>query len=486
MELYDLSLKVFQVIFEQTLKFVFVALLVPVLFIALGNNKALAQSPTVNGLFYGDGDDARYIFLASDPGRGYLYYYIEGSTYYFAVVLDPSVNDNVFGDVGLSADQTYVQSAGWEGQGNKHNAKALINSDHLEFTIQCDSYSWTWKQDYADDADEDRDPAENDWYSDEMGTDGSGSDTAPPGYNSSSSFVANMNHAAQNPGTAWDVTLGGSRTKTDEWKSVDGDNDNDVTDEGYSTYNSTYNWEWALVYEFSVDLSQCSSDPTVKVNSAHNSPSKDGNENVIIPPDGDITIAVELSSFSVACVDGAVQLQWTTQTETENMGYHVYRSKNEDGQYTKITKELILGAGNSDEAHSYAYTDRDVEYGNTYYYKLADIDFNANSTFHGPISVSVEAMTPSKYVLEQSYPNPFNPETAINFSIKQTGKVSLKIYNVQGQLIRSLVDANKLAGSYSIIWNGTDDQGTRVSSGTYLYTLKVNGFEDTKKLVFMK
>jgi len=200
----------------------------------------------------------------------------------------------------------------------------------------------------------------------------------------------------------------------------------------------------------------------------------------------DEQIPVELTAFAAISANGVVSLEWATQTETENLGFHVYRSIVEDDDYSKISTDLIQGAGSSDQAHSYSYTDEEVKTGNTYYYKLADVDFNGSVTFHGPISVTVEAVTPTKYMLEQSYPNPFNPETAINFSIKEAGKVSLKIYNLQGQLIRSLIDEEKLAGSYSIIWKGTNDQGVRVSSGTYLYTLKVNGFEATKKLVFMK
>jgi len=113
------------------------------------------------------------------------------------------------------------------------------------------------------------------------------------------------------------------------------------------------------------------------------------------------------------------------------------------------------------------------------------VDFAGNMRFHGPISVTVEAV-PSSYSLSQNYPNPFNPETAINFSLKQAGRVELKIYNLQGQLIRTLLDEDRLAGNYSLIWNGLTDQGVRAASGTYLCTLKVNGFEASRKLTLMK
>ena len=68
----------------------------------------------------------------------------------------------------------------------------------------------------------------------------------------------------------------------------------------------------------------------------------------------------------------------------------------------------------------------------------------------------------------------------------QSGNVTLKIYNMQGQLVRILVDEKKAAGSYSVMWNGTDEQGAKVTSGNYLYTLRINGFEETKKMSFMK
>jgi len=99
---------------------------------------------------------------------------------------------------------------------------------------------------------------------------------------------------------------------------------------------------------------------------------------------------------------------------------------------------------------------------------------------------STSALQPNSYALSQNFPNPFNSETSIKFSQKETGQVTLKIYNLQGQVVRTLVDTEKQAGSYAVLWNGTDDNGSQLPSGVFYYTLKVNEFKDTKKLIFMK
>lgn len=74
----------------------------------------------------------------------------------------------------------------------------------------------------------------------------------------------------------------------------------------------------------------------------------------------------------------------------------------------------------------------------------------------------------------------------INFSLKKTGKVTLKIYNLQGKLVRTLVDEKKFTGTYSMLWDGTDQQGMKATAGIYIYTLRVSRFEQSKKLVFVK
>ncbi len=90
-------------------------------------------------------------------------------------------------------------------------------------------------------------------------------------------------------------------------------------------------------------------------------------------------------------------------------------------------------------------------------------------------------------ILNGNYPNPFNPETTISFSVAQTSSlVNLEIYNLKGQNIKTLVNEILPAGSHSVIWNGTDDMGKSVASGVYLYKMKTGNYTSTKKMILMK
>ena len=88
--------------------------------------------------------------------------------------------------------------------------------------------------------------------------------------------------------------------------------------------------------------------------------------------------------------------------------------------------------------------------------------------------------------LAQNYPNPFNPVTTIDYSLKEAGNVNLRIYNVAGQLVRTLVDGNVAAGEFSTKWYGRNDAGQSVSSGVYFYKLVAKDFTMTKKMVLLK
>ncbi len=96
----------------------------------------------------------------------------------------------------------------------------------------------------------------------------------------------------------------------------------------------------------------------------------------------------------------------------------------------------------------------------------------------------------SSFSLSQNYPNPFNSTTHIRYYLpavsSQFSAVSLKIYNILGQEVRTLVDGEQAAGGYRILWDGKDTFGKEVSSGIYLYQLDAGGYKFTKKLVLLR
>jgi len=107
------------------------------------------------------------------------------------------------------------------------------------------------------------------------------------------------------------------------------------------------------------------------------------------------------------------------------------------------------------------------------------------------VATSVEqdqssALVPSQYALEQNYPNPFNPTTQILFSLPNSERVSLTIYNLIGQKIATLVDGTMAAGSHVVTWNGRDSRGMQLPSGVYFYRLESPGFSAARRMLMLK
>jgi hypothetical protein len=108
-------------------------------------------------------------------------------------------------------------------------------------------------------------------------------------------------------------------------------------------------------------------------------------------------------------------------------------------------------------------------------------------TYIGPIGLSGSSNNiPKKFSLEQNYPNPFNPTTQIKFDISKTLNVTLKIYDILGREVRTLVNEIKSAGSYSVMWDGKNNSGNQISSGVYFYRLEAGDFTGIKKMVLVK
>ena len=93
---------------------------------------------------------------------------------------------------------------------------------------------------------------------------------------------------------------------------------------------------------------------------------------------------------------------------------------------------------------------------------------------------------PGQFELMQNWPNPFNPSTIIEYSLPTASAVRVEVYNMLGQRIVTLVDAEQSAGKYTIRWDGVDSNGKGVASGIYLYRIAANGFVSSKKMMLLK
>jgi hypothetical protein len=193
----------------------------------------------------------------------------------------------------------------------------------------------------------------------------------------------------------------------------------------------------------------------------------------------DTNIPVELINFSANVSGNNVNLEWSTASEINNMGFEIQKRFNNDF----FTIGFVEGAGTTTERKSYNFTDKNLNPGN-YSYRLKQVDFDGRYEY-SPV-VEADVLSPDNYSLDQNYPNPFNPSTVINWQIPVDSYVSLIIYNVLGKEVVRLVNNRFNAGLYS-----TDFDASGLSSGIYFYTLEATGvdkskFTSTKKMMIIK
>jgi hypothetical protein len=187
-------------------------------------------------------------------------------------------------------------------------------------------------------------------------------------------------------------------------------------------------------------------------------------------------LPVELSSFSVApSADGAI-LQWKTATEVNNSGFAVERRSSLSG-WTELG--FVKGAGTSTSPKEYSYKDTKIS-GGSYVYRLKQIDNGGAFKYSAEATVTIDV--PHVFALDQNYPNPFNPTTAISFTLAEDSHVSLKVFDVVGHEVATLVDQNLKAGElHSVMFNASN-----LSSGVYFYQLQAGKNSMVKKLLLAK
>ena len=189
-------------------------------------------------------------------------------------------------------------------------------------------------------------------------------------------------------------------------------------------------------------------------------------------------VPVELLSFAANVNETDVTLNWSTATETNNSGFQVERSNGSAFE----SVGFVAGHGTTTEIQNYSFTDQNLASGN-YTYRLKQVDFNG--TFEYSNTIEAEVIV-KEFSLGQNYPNPFNPSTTINFSLAADSKVSLKIFDVLGQEVATLINGQMAAGSQKVSFNASS-----LNSGVYFYRIDASGvdgqkFSSTKKMILTK
>jgi hypothetical protein len=190
----------------------------------------------------------------------------------------------------------------------------------------------------------------------------------------------------------------------------------------------------------------------------------------------DTPLPVELMSFDAIGRDGEVLLEWKTATETNLLGFYIERDQ-------EVVSELIEGHGNSTVEQTYTWLDKGLTNGTTYYYNLItqDLDGVEQVANEQPMAATPTAHIPKVFALHQNYPNPFNPWTDIKYDIPKDAHVTLKVYNVLGAEVATLVDKDQKANFYTVRWDAKD-----LASGVYFCTITADDFKAVKKMVLLK
>jgi len=202
-----------------------------------------------------------------------------------------------------------------------------------------------------------------------------------------------------------------------------------------------------------------------------------------------IPIPVELISFNCKVDNNVVILTWQTATETNNQGFEIERDSLTalPGQEWERVG-FVEGNGTTTERKYYSFTDRPDP--GKYKYRLKQIDFDGS--FEYSSEVEVEILSPLVFSLEQNYPNPFNPSTKIKFTVpdviatplergKQSQFVTLKVYDVLGREVGTLVNEEKSAGRYEVEFSAEN-----LTSGIYFYRMEADKFIEVKKMIILK
>ena len=189
-------------------------------------------------------------------------------------------------------------------------------------------------------------------------------------------------------------------------------------------------------------------------------------------------LPVELTSFSASVQGNVIALSWVTATEVNNYGFEVQRSVSSSQISEFETIGFVEGHGNSNSSKNYSFIDSNPLSGNIWY-RLKQIDTDGKYKYSEVIELKNRLS--KEYILKQNYPNPFNPTTVISYSIPKSSNVSIKVFDVLGNLILTLVNQNQETGSYKVNFDASS-----LSNGIYFYKISAGEFTSIKKMLLLK
>jgi hypothetical protein len=179
------------------------------------------------------------------------------------------------------------------------------------------------------------------------------------------------------------------------------------------------------------------------------------------------------------------ELSWFLPTQSSNLTYELEYSLSGDFTDAKVISNITKNR----------FALNNVENGRKYFWRVRSKDgsgnlstYSAIGTFvgHGVTAVEEENIIPEKFEVSQNYPNPFNPSTMIKYALPEAQFVTLRIYNMLGQEVATLVNNQVEAGTYNVTWNGVDNSGAKVATGTYIYRIVAGNNIITKKMILLK
>ncbi len=191
----------------------------------------------------------------------------------------------------------------------------------------------------------------------------------------------------------------------------------------------------------------------------------------------EIPLNITLQSLSHSVYRNSVKLIWEVVQEYNNKGFQIERTYDGLNDWQKVS--FVNGRGNANTPMTYTFTDSKLKSGK-YKYRIKQIDFSDFGVYYN-FKNPIEIGTPNKFSLMQNYPNPFNPSTKIDFDIPVDENVSLKLYDIAGRLVYTLINEKLTAGYYTVEFNANN-----FASGVYFYQFKTSSYTKSKKMMLIK